>query len=401
MNPAQIRALFEQRQNAATELRSLYDAAEGRDLDANEQATETRINATLVELASRIDGGLQALESERRADEARSRLERIETPARPAAQPVEDPFRRLARGEIRALDLGPGAPGWEQRDLLAGTATDGQELVPLTMYNRIIEHLVSTSPVMRIVMSGPNMIRTAGGGDIEIPKTTTYSDPAIKAEAAALDESDPQFDTITLGAFKIGHLTDVSSELIADSAFDVQAFLTRQGGAALGRKAESYFVAGTGSSQPAGLTTCTAGKTFASATAITMDELIDLKFSVADVYRPGAVWLMRDATIAKVAKLKDTNGAYLWEPSRVMGEPDRLLGHPLYAAADMPASTTGLKSVVFGDVASCFAIRMAGGVRIERSVDAKFENDLVVFRFIMRIDSDIMDGNGLRHGIQA
>lgn len=403
MNPTQLRALFAQRQHAANELRGLYDAAADRELDANEVATEVRLNATLVDLAARIDGGLQAIEADAAADEARARFEAIEVRNTPARHddPVVDHIRQFALGEIRSIEIGPGSNGWEQRDLLSGTATDGQELVPQSMYSRIIEHMVATSPVMRLVSGGPNMIRTSGGNPLEIPVTTAYSASALVAEAAAISESDPQFDTVTFGAYKIGHLTDVAYELLADSAFDVPGFLSRQGGASLGRRAETYFVAGTGSSQPQGVVNATLGKTFAGTAAITMDELVDLKFSVADVYRPGAVWLMKDSTIALVAKLKDSTGQYLWQPSRVIGEPDTLLGHPLYAAADMPAATTGLKSVVFGDVANCLAIRMAGPVRIERSEHAKFESDLVVFRFIARIDSRIVDTNGIRHGIQA
>jgi HK97 family phage major capsid protein len=90
--------------------------------------------------------------------------------------------------------------------------------------------------------------------------------------------------------------------------------------------------------------------TAAATTAITADEIINLIYSLKRPYRKNAVFLMNDATIAIVRKLKDNNGVYLWQPALTAGEPDRLLGYPVYTSQYMPTVAAGSKSIVFGDL---------------------------------------------------
>ena len=58
---------------------------------------------------------------------------------------------------------------------------------------------------------------------------------------------------------------------------------------------------------------------------------------------------MNDSTIAYVRKLKDGNGVYLWQPALQMGEPDRLMGYPIYTSVSMPTIAAGAKTAAFGD----------------------------------------------------
>ena len=90
--------------------------------------------------------------------------------------------------------------------------------------------------------------------------------------------------------------------------------------------------------------------TTASATAITMDEVIDLFYSLRSPYRKRAVFLVNDSTVKAIRKLKNGNGDYLWQPSVTVGSPDMLLGRPVYTSAYMPAIAAGAKSILFGDM---------------------------------------------------
>lgn len=118
-------------------------------------------------------------------------------------------------------------------------------------------------------------------------------------------------------------------------------------------------------------------------------------------YRQNGTWMMADATVALVRKLKDSTNQYLWSPGLISGEVDTLLGRPVVVDVNMPAATTGLKSVVFGDF-SAYYIRDVNGVRVERSDDFAFQNDLATFRFILRTDGDLIDTTGaVKHLIQA
>lgn len=92
------------------------------------------------------------------------------------------------------------------------------------------------------------------------------------------------------------------------------------------------------------------GVTAASATAITADEVINLVYSLKRPYRKNAVFILNDQTIATLRKLKDGNGAYMWQPALVAGEPDKLLGYPVYTSAYMPTIEAGAKTIIFGDL---------------------------------------------------
>jgi HK97 family phage major capsid protein len=129
--------------------------------------------------------------------------------------------------------------------------------------------------------------------------------------------------------------------------------------------------------------------------AFTADNLIDLYYSVIAPYRNSAScgWLMRDATLGAARKLKDGQGQYLWQPSIQVGVPDTLLGKPVQTDPNVAAVAVNAKSVVFGDFAQYY-VRMAGGVRFERSDDFAFDSDLTTFRAIIRADGLTVDQTG-------
>ena len=108
---------------------------------------------------------------------------------------------------------------------------------------------------------------------------------------------------------------------------------------------------------------------------------------------------MRDASIAAVRKLKDSQNRYLFEPSLQAGQPDNLLGFPLYSNPDVAAVALSARSVLFGQVKRYF-IRQAGAVRLDRSDEFAFSCDLITFRATVRLDGALVDTAGaVRHFI--
>jgi HK97 family phage major capsid protein len=89
--------------------------------------------------------------------------------------------------------------------------------------------------------------------------------------------------------------------------------------------------------------------TAASATALTADELLDLLYAVNQKYRARGSWLMNDSTVLLLRKLKASDNQYIWQPGMVEGQPDRLLGRPVFTSDTMPAAAAGKKAVLFGD----------------------------------------------------
>lgn len=403
MSPDDVRALFEARQNDVAKLRELDEAATGREFSGEERAQYDALNAAISEKDERIKAGLRMIEDEKRAQEALAGL----PVTKPGKAEQDDAEKRAAKFWREARSIEVSAPAnqaraHEFRDLLAGTATDGLELVPTTLYGQLIESLTDTSQIMA---AGPTVLRTTGGDAITIPKVTSYSAMTLIAEAAAIPESDPQFGTVTLNAYKGGFAVQASTELIQDAAFDVPGFLARQGSDRLGVGMDTYLTTGTGTNQPEGVVNATTGVTLAGPAAsatVTTDELIEIAYSVARPYRAGASWLMADSSVKEIRKLKDADGNYIWQPGITAGAPDTLLGRPVYVSTDMQGfGGTSRTVIVFGDFGRGLFVRFAGPIRIERSDDYAFLNDLVTWRFLVRFDSGIVDNNALRKAVTA
>lgn len=391
MSESFIKQLKEQRANAWEQAKALLDAAaaESRDLTAEENTTFERINADLDVLDKRAK---DLEEAEQRNRDALETFERISKrqPERAPQKTANDELRSVLLGETRGVEIMP-----EQRDLLKSSATAAGNVVPTSFYGKLWEHMIEVSGILQ---AGPTVLRTASGETIEIPVTTSHSSGALIAEAASLTESDPAVAKRTLGAFKYGLSLQVSSELAADSGVDLEGYLARQAGRAVGNALGVDLVTGNASSKPSGIVqTASTGVTGGTGVsgAFTADNLIDLYYSVIAPYRnsPSCGWLMRDATIGAARKLKGSDNNYLWQPGLQVGSPDMLLGKPVHSDPNVAAVATSAKSVIFGDISAYF-VRLAGGVRFERSDDFAFQNDLITYRCVVRGDGILADQSG-------
>lgn len=403
-NLSKIKALLDEKGNAVHAMRSAQDVASEnkRELTHEERQTVEQSNERITAIDAEVKSLLTAAEDE----QMRARFDALMGNAANGNAGDEkrnkdlETLDKLRNGEIRSAEFMPSEN--EVRTLLAGTATDGAELVPETLFGELQRHLVESSPILS---SGVRILRTSGGEDLVIPKTTSYSAASIVGEAAQISPSDPQFTTVTMNAYKYAFLSAISSELMTDAMFNVAGFLAQQGGEALGRGVDAHLASGSGSGQPNGIDNATVGVTAAATTAVDPDELIDMVHSVIPQYRTGAVWYMNDEVFSYLRKLKYSDGTgatnqYLWQPGLTAGAPDTLLGYPIFIEPNMTGLTSGAlvadqDVAVFGRPSSYWA-RLVGGVRIERSNDFNFDYDVSTWRFIMRADGEIVDTNGLR-----
>jgi HK97 family phage major capsid protein len=405
--------LRDRRQSVWEQAKALADRAaeENRAFDAAEQGTWDALNAEMDTLDQRIKA---ALEQEQRAKDADQAFEALagkpqdrNAPGGGQSKTVEElrAFMQGDRGAPRSFEVRPqGALPMDLRTLSKLTTGAGGNLVPTTFYERLMAHLIEVSAILR---AGATVLNTSSGETLQIPKTTSHSTALLTAEAGTISASDPAFSQASLGAYKYGVLIQVSRELIDDTGVDLEGYLAMQAGRALGNALGADLITGNGSSKPTGiLNNTTLGATGptgvsgglgpTSATANSgADFLLDLFYSVIEPYRQSsaAAWLVRDATMASIRKVKDTTGQYLFQPSLVAGTPDLLVGKPIYTDPFIPAMATAAKSVVFGDLSQYF-VRLAGGVRFERSDDFAFGTDLVSFRALIRGDGILVDQTG-------
>lgn len=278
----------------------------------------------------------------------------------------------------------------EQRAQSIGTPSGGGYTVPQDFASGIEVALKAFSGVRQAA----TVIPTADGRALPWPTVndTTISG-ALITENTADSEQDVTFGTLTLNAYTFtSRLVRVSIELLQDSAIDVSALLGRLLGDRLGRGTAAYYATGTGSSQPQGIVTAsTLGKTAASATAFTYDEMLDLKHAVDPAYRINSRWMMNDAILKAVKKLKDLDGRPIWQPNIAQVVPATIDGDGYVIEQGMSSAlTTGQKIMVYGDL-SKFHIRDVLGYQLVVLRELYAANRQVGFNMFMRTDSKLVD----------
>ena len=233
--------------------------------------------------------------------------------------------------------------------LQIGTDSEGGYLVPDEYQRTLIDALQDQN----IFRSLAHVISTSSG-DRKIPVVASHGTAAWIDEEGQYPESDDAFGQVSIGAYKLATMIKVSEELLADSVFDMPSYIAREFARRIGAAEEEAFFTGNGTGKPLGVLAASGGAqtgvTAASGTAITMDEVMDLFYSLRAPYRKNAVFVLNDSTIKAIRKLKNNNGDYLWQPSVQAGQPDRLLNRPLYTSAFMPEIEAGAKTILFGDL---------------------------------------------------
>ena len=230
--------------------------------------------------------------------------------------------------------------------LQEGVDADGGYLVPEEWDNRLID-VLNEENIMRglathITTSGEHKINIAGA------KPTA----AWIEEGGALQFTDAKFGQKIMDAHKLHVAVKVTEELLYDSMFDLASYITTQFGIAIANAEEDAFLNGDGKGKPTGLFDETNGGTVAKTligTKLGTDDVLDLVYALKRPYRKKASFIMNDQTLAALRKLKDNNGAYIWQPSYQAGEPDRLLGYAVHTSAFAPELAAGKPVMAFGD----------------------------------------------------
>lgn len=291
-----------------------------------------------------------------------------------------DAFWNLVRNRGNIVEV--------RNSLNVGADTEGGYLVPDEFERTLIEALEEENIFRKLART----IKTSSG-DRKIPVVASKGSANWIDEEGLYPEADDTFGQVTIGAYKVGTMIRVSEELMNDSVFDLQAYITREFARRIGAKEEEAFFTGNGSGKPLGILANSGGAdvgiTSASATSITADELIDLFYSLKSPYRKNAVWLLNDATIKAIRKLKDANGQYLWQPSLIAGTPDTLLGRPVKTSAYMPSIAAGNKSIAFGDY-SYYWIADRQGRSFKRLNELYAANGQIGFLGSQRVDGRLI-----------
>ena len=269
--------------------------------------------------------------------------------------------------------------------LQIGTDSEGGYLVPDEFEKKLIDRLQEEN----IIRSLATVIQSSSG-DKKIPVVAGHGEATWTDEEAAFTESDDSFGVITLGAHKLSSIIKVSEELLNDSAFDIEGYISTEFVRRMATAEEHAFISGNGTARPTGiLLSAETGITAATSTAITTDEIIDLYHSLRSPYRKKAVFMANDSTIKAIRQLKDLNGMYMWQPGLKEGQPDTLIGNPIYASSYMPEIGAGNKPLIFGDM-SYYWIADRQGRTFQRLNELYAATGQVGFRTFQRVDGKLI-----------
>jgi HK97 family phage major capsid protein len=258
-------------------------------------------------------------------------------------QPIAEPKRGRASDEYKRAFERALRSNFRNVDTIMqeGVDADGGYLVPEEWDRRLIEALNGVS-IMRNLAT---VITTNGTHKIPIAGTQPAAAWTDEGEAITFDKA--TFSQAQLDAYKLVVAVKVTEELLYDNAYDLVGYLQRAFASALSNKEEEAFMAGTAAaSTPTGIFDATKGGTAYKTLAAAMkaDDIVDLAYALDREYRPQASFIMNDKIIAQVRKLKDGSGNFLWQPTYVVDEPDKLLGYNLNTSTYAPET-----AIAFGD----------------------------------------------------
>lgn len=269
---------------------------------------------------------------------------------------------------------------------------DGGFLVP----EEFEKDIVSGLDAANVIRSIAKVITTHN--DRKIPVAVGHSVARWTAENAAYTESNPTFGQKVIDAYKLTDLIRISVELLQDAAFPLEEYIANEFARAFGAAEEEAFCVGSGTGEPTGIFTENGGQvgvTAAANNAITADELINLVYALKAPYRRNAKFLMNDATISAIRKLKDGNGVYLWQPSLQAGEPDKLLGYDLYTSPYAPTVAVGAYTVAFGDFKN-YWIGDRAGRTVQRLNELYATNGQIGYVATERVDGKVILPEGIQ-----
>lgn len=348
---SKILELREKRAKSWDAAKAFLDTKRGGDglLSAEDTSTYDKMEADVVALGKEIE----RLERQSVIDAELSKATSnpiTNTPSKGTEEKTGRASAEYKRSFWNAMRTraGEGLDPVVRNALQIGTDTEGGYLVPDEFERSLVEALEEENIFRRLA----NVITTSSG-DRKIPVVASKGTASWIDEEGAIPESDDSFGQVSIGAYKLGTLIKVSEELLNDSVFNLETYISREFARRIGNKEEESFFGGDGSGKPTGILAATGGAqlgvTTAGATAITLDEVLDLFYSLKAPYRNKAVFVMNDSTVKAIRKLKDSQGQYLWQPSIQAGTPDTILNRPLYTSAYVPAIAAAAKTVAFGD----------------------------------------------------
>ncbi|GLR47443.1 phage major capsid protein [Sphingomonas astaxanthinifaciens] len=287
-----------------------------------------------------------------------------------AARPELETEQKSAAQEGFGAFLRSGEPMFEGKSADNSSGAAGGLAIPREIDEVIDRTLVAISPIRRIC----NVVKVGSSNYRKLITNGGTPSGWVGFEALRPETATPSFTEIVPATGELYANPAASQHMLDDAKFDVEAWLANEIATEFARAEGMAFVKGTGTNQPLGFLSSPNAVTADGARPIgtlqtigtgvlggfpasnPQDKLVDLVQSLRQPYRQGAVFVMNSATAAVVRKMKTTDGAFIWQPGMVAGQPSTLLGYPVVEAEDMPDIASSSLSIAFGNFKAGYII---------------------------------------------
>lgn len=399
----------EKRANLFEQLKAVNDRTE-YDPQGEDLAQVDRISNEL----DTLDNVIERMEAEQKRDAAYNRTDRtgVLPPSGGSGDSHDEAGAAYAKAFSTFLRGGMDELDSDQRKLMrskfqapqnaagVGTSAGGGYAVPPEFRDTFVQ----IKKAYGNVAAEAENITTESGAAMPWPTNDdTGNVGAILAENTQVTEQDVTLGTNTIGAYMYTSKLVRASLQILNDWNGFEGWLAGRLAERLGRITNAHFTTGTGSSQPLGLVTggtvgVTGTGSFATTGGVAGDNLIDLIESLDDAYAASnnLKWMGHQSVRKAVRKIKDTTGAYMWQPGLTAGAPNLLLGYPFIINNDMATLAASSKSLAFGDFRAGYLVRNVQGLATMRLTERYADFLQVGFLAFERQDGTVQNANAYK-----
>ena len=357
----------------------------------------------IVERQDKTEADVAALRSD--VDEVKARVDKI---GRAAARPAiggTDGAAPEVKGFVDSY-LRRGATS-EYKSISGAVPSDGGYAVPRQIDAMIARELTEISPIRAIAQ----VVQTGSAGYRKLVSTGGTASGWVSETAGRPETDTPNFAEIAPPTGELYANPAASQAMLDDAGFDLESWLASEIAMEFARAEGAAFVGGNGTKQPMGFlsapvsTSEDGARSFGTLQYVGSGDadgfdanpdarLIDLVHTLKAGHRQGASFVMNSATLAEVRKLKTADGAFLWQPGLVEGQPDRLLGYPVVEAEDMPDIAAGEYPIAFGNFRHGYLIAERSATQVLR--DPFTNKPFVHFYATKRVGGQVLDSNAIK-----
>lgn len=323
-----MKFLIEKRNSIVEEINNLFKGAETekRALTEDEQSTFEAKTAELKALDKTIEAKREARSLTMMDDETPKTPEEKEE-KRSTEELEARAFETFLREQRAESNMEKGTNG---------------AVIPTTIANRIIDTVKQVAPIYALTT------KFNVKGKLQFPVAKDSITTGYQTEFTDIASSAVGFTNVELDGYLIGALSKVSVSLINNAQFDIVGYVVNKIAQSIAEFLEKELIKG--ATNIKGITdTYYEGKGVvkvetATKDVLTADDLIDTQAALKMNVQDGCAWLMNQAMLTKVRKLKDGNQQYILNPDVRTGFGFELLGKPVMISDEMPADT-----VVYGN----------------------------------------------------